>query len=137
MTKTEAKEKAKTVLIDALSVAYYKLEEENLTEEEIEAINFYINKLGNTMAKSIGMKYYTVQKGECNMTRKQYVKKMRQLNRDIDQQARKAGMKPKGKSDRIPVPHWGWIIPVGSHKGEKLVSYAQAWDLTSEIFKIK
>lgn len=60
MKAKEARAKAKEILVSALSTAYYKLENEDLTIDEIEAITFYINKYGNTMAKSINETYYTM-----------------------------------------------------------------------------
>ena len=44
---------AKEKLIESIAVAYYKLEDENFTEEEVEQIIQYINQYGETMAKAI------------------------------------------------------------------------------------
>lgn len=32
-------------------------------------------------------------------------------------------------------PNWGAIIQIGSHKGERLISYSQAWDIIAEVSK--
>lgn len=64
MTKTEKKEIAKKILMESLSVAYYRLVDDvytygKLTDNEIEEICQYINKYGESMAKRIGRNYYT------------------------------------------------------------------------------
>lgn len=62
MTKTEKREIAKDLLIDALSIAYYKLENSeynHITEEEKEEICKYMWQYGEAMAKRIDRKYYT------------------------------------------------------------------------------
>lgn len=60
MTKTEAKKIAKDTLMSAISVAYYRICDSNdYTEEEEDMIINYINKYGETMAKSIKEKYFT------------------------------------------------------------------------------
>jgi hypothetical protein len=69
------------------------------------------------------------------MTRKQYVKKMRQLQRNLNIYAKEHGMKISKTADRVRTPIWGTEIIIGSHKGEKLLSYAQSWDLISETLK--
>lgn len=60
MSKKEMRELAKDKLIEAIAVAYYKLEDEDFSEEEEKQITAYINQYGETMAKSIGKKYYTM-----------------------------------------------------------------------------
>lgn len=60
MGKKEMRDAAKDLLLDAIAVTYYKLEEENFSEEEEEQILAYINQYGETMAKAIGRKYYTM-----------------------------------------------------------------------------
>lgn len=60
MKKSEAKAIAKDTLISAISVAYYRIcDGEDYTEEEQNMIIDYINKYGETMAKSINEKYFT------------------------------------------------------------------------------
>ena len=46
MSKTEMRELAKDMLMKSIAVAYYKLEDENLTDEEREQISTYINQYG-------------------------------------------------------------------------------------------
>jgi hypothetical protein len=60
MTKTEMRSVAKDVLIDTLAVAYYKLENMDFSQEEQEEISSYINQYGESMAKAIGRKYFTM-----------------------------------------------------------------------------
>lgn len=69
------------------------------------------------------------------MTRKQYVRKMMQVQRNIEKYAKENGLKPSKKSDRVGAPKWGTIIQIGSHKGERLSSYSQAWDIITETLK--
>lgn len=54
------REFAKDILMRSIAVAYYKLENENLSEEEEKQITLYINQYGETMAKAIGRRYYTM-----------------------------------------------------------------------------
>lgn len=60
MTKTKMRDFAKDKLMEAIAVAYYKLEDENFTEEEIEQICKYINQYGEAMGKAINRRYYTM-----------------------------------------------------------------------------
>lgn len=60
MSKKEMREFAKDMLMEAIAVAYYRLEDEKLPEEEEKQITTYINQYGKTMAKSIGKHYYTM-----------------------------------------------------------------------------
>lgn len=60
MTKTEMREFAKDKLLEAIAVAYYKLEDENFSDEEVEQISQYINQYGESMAKAINRNYYTM-----------------------------------------------------------------------------
>ena len=59
MTKTEAKTKVRNIMQSVIGCAYYRLENENLTEKEKELIIEYINKLGKRACKSIGCDYVT------------------------------------------------------------------------------
>lgn len=62
MKKTEKKELAKDLLIDALSVAYYRLENSeysHISAEDQEEIIRYMNQYGESMAKRIGRRYFT------------------------------------------------------------------------------
>ena len=67
------------------------------------------------------------------MTRKQYVKKVRKLQENLNIFAKENGMKISKTANRVGTPKWGTTIEVGSHKGEVLISYAQAWDVMKEI----
>ena len=69
------------------------------------------------------------------MTRKQYTKKMRQLQHNIRVYGKAHGMGPYKSADRVAVPHWGVIITAGKHEGERLTSYAQAWDMVKDCLK--
>lgn len=60
MTKTEKRQIAKDKLMESIAVAYYKLEDENFSDDEVKEIIGYINQYGEAMAKSIGAKYYTM-----------------------------------------------------------------------------
>ena len=60
MRKSEMREIAKDKLMEAIAVAYYKLEVENFSEEEKDQICEYINQYGEAMAKAINKKYYTM-----------------------------------------------------------------------------
>lgn len=60
MTKTEMREFAKDKLMEAISTPYYKLENENLSDDESEQICKYINQYGESMGKAINRKYYTM-----------------------------------------------------------------------------
>lgn len=60
MSKKEMREFAKDMLMEAIAVAYYRLEDENLPEEEEKRITAYINQYGKTMATAIGRYYYTM-----------------------------------------------------------------------------
>ena len=63
--KRELRDMAKERLRDALSVAYYEfVDGENadyneLSEEDKEAVLYYIDQYGESMCKAIGKKYYT------------------------------------------------------------------------------
>lgn len=60
MSKKEMREFAKDILMEAIAVAYYRLEDEKLPEEEEERITVYINQYGKTMATAIRRNYYTM-----------------------------------------------------------------------------
>lgn len=60
MSKKEMREFAKEKLMEAIAVAYYKLEDENFSEEEVEQISAYINQYGEAMGKAIRRNYYTM-----------------------------------------------------------------------------
>ena len=60
MTKKEMRKMAKDKLLASIAVTYYKLEDENLSEEEVEQNSKYINQYGEAMAKAIGERYYTM-----------------------------------------------------------------------------
>lgn len=64
-SRRDLRDMAKERLRDALSVAYYEfVDGENadyneLTEEDQEAVLYYIDQYGESMCKAIGKKYYT------------------------------------------------------------------------------
>ena len=60
MTKTEMRDFAKEKLMEAIAVAYYKLEDENFTVEDTEQIIEYINQYGEAMTKAIHRRYYAM-----------------------------------------------------------------------------
>lgn len=60
MTKSEMREIAKDKLMESVAVAYYKLENENFSDEENEQIIKYMAQYGEAMSKAIGKKYYTM-----------------------------------------------------------------------------
>lgn len=63
--KRELRDMAKERLRDALSVAYYEFVDggnsdyNELSEEDQEAVLYYIDQYGESMCKAIGKKYYT------------------------------------------------------------------------------
>lgn len=60
MKKTEAKEIAKNIMLEALGVAYYKIADgDDYTEEEADLIIEQMNILGERMAKAVKGKYVT------------------------------------------------------------------------------
>lgn len=69
------------------------------------------------------------------MTRKQYVAKMRQFQRNVAKYAKENGLPVPKSSDRVLTPRWGSVVTIGSHKGEMLTSYAQAWDIIEETLR--
>lgn len=64
MTKTQLNNMAKERLVDALSIAYYSLEDvegyDDLTEDEKRYVLSRLDKYGETMCKAIGKRYYTM-----------------------------------------------------------------------------
>lgn len=60
MTKTEMREFAKDKLMESIAVAYYKLEDENFSDEEANQICKNIDQYGESMAKAIGKRNYTM-----------------------------------------------------------------------------
>ena len=69
------------------------------------------------------------------MTKKQYVKKVRQVQRNIARYAKETGGRSIHTADRVRIPSFGTIIPAGIHQGEVLRSYAQCWDMMSHALK--
>lgn len=69
------------------------------------------------------------------MTRKQYRRKMMQLQRALGFWLKKNGHAYSKNTDRVNTPNWGCVITVGPHKGEILRSYAQTWDTIEYVFK--
>ncbi|MBQ5565128.1 MAG: hypothetical protein IIT39_17275 [Clostridia bacterium] len=61
MKKSEQKEFAKDILMEAIACAYYKLYDQcdEVPEEEKDEINEYIRKYGKAMARSIGKEFFT------------------------------------------------------------------------------
>ena len=68
------------------------------------------------------------------MTKKQYEKKMRQVQRNLAKYAKENGYRPF-KADQINTPKWGAIITAGKHEGETLRTYQQAWDMISGFLR--
>lgn len=68
------------------------------------------------------------------MTRKQYRRKVMQLQRELTAWMKKKGLVYSKYTDRVSVPNWGRIITLGPHKGEALRSYAQAWETFEYVF---
>lgn len=60
MTRSEMRAFAKEKLMESIAVAYYRLENEDFSEEEKAQICQYINQYGEAMGKAIGKKYYTM-----------------------------------------------------------------------------
>ena len=69
------------------------------------------------------------------MTRNQYVKKMRQLQRNIARYAKETGGPRITRADRVLIPIWGTVIPCGKYEGQVLRSYRQAWDMMAEALR--
>lgn len=69
------------------------------------------------------------------MTKKQYIKKTRQLQRNIARYAKATGGRPVRTADRVRVPNFGTRITAGKHEGEILRSYAQCWDMMREALR--
>lgn len=70
------------------------------------------------------------------MTRKQYKRKIMMMQRNLRAYAIENNLPyEKVKTDRVSTPNWGILITTGKHKGEKLISYSQSWDIIKEILK--
>lgn len=69
------------------------------------------------------------------MTRKQYEKKVRQLQQNLVKYNKKTNGSKIVNADRVNRPNWGYLIPYGAHAGEVLRTYQQAWDMVSECLK--
>lgn len=59
MTKQEIKKQAIDILQSSIGVAYYQIQELNVTEEEEKAINEQLRKLATRACKAIGIEYIT------------------------------------------------------------------------------
>ena len=66
------------------------------------------------------------------MTRKQYRKKVRHLQRNIARFAKENGLSRITGADRVQIPNFGKVICSGRHEGQILRSYAQCWDMLSD-----
>lgn len=66
MSNKEIRETAKTILMENLSIAYYRLANNTngwangMDEKDLEQCYEWINRYGKAMAKSIGREYYTL-----------------------------------------------------------------------------
>ncbi len=69
------------------------------------------------------------------MTKKQYEKKVRQLQRNIARYAKETGGRRVARADRVNTPKFGMIVPTGKYEGQTLRSYKQAWDMMYEVLK--
>ena len=67
------------------------------------------------------------------MTKKQYIKRVRQLQRNMAKSSKENMQVIFHSADRINTPNWGVEITYGSHKGEKLHSYQQCWDMLKDV----
>lgn len=57
MTKKEQKKTAARLITEAIGGAWYKTEGMDLSQEDVEAISYYIYKLGTRACKAIGTEY--------------------------------------------------------------------------------
>ena len=57
MTKTQAKQIAREMLQSVIGCTYYRLENEDYSEEEKDLINQYLHILGERACKAIGTEY--------------------------------------------------------------------------------
>lgn len=69
------------------------------------------------------------------MTRKQYRKKMRQVQRNLARLSKETGGRKFTTADRVQIPLWGSVIVAGKHEGEVLRSYEQAWSMIADALK--
>ena len=69
------------------------------------------------------------------MTKKQYAKKVRQLQRNIARYAKETGGRKVTTADRVRVPNFGAVIGAGKYEGQTLRSYKQAWDMMADALK--
>lgn len=69
------------------------------------------------------------------MTRKQYKKKVRQLQRNIARYAKETGGRRIARADRVNTPIWGTVITAGKYAGQTLRSYKQAWEMMSDALR--
>lgn len=69
------------------------------------------------------------------MTKKRYVSKVRQLQRNLARYAKENGSNKIPQAEKVGTPRWGSEILEGRHQGEILRSYQQAWDTLWDILK--
>jgi hypothetical protein len=69
------------------------------------------------------------------MTRNQYEKKVRHLQRNLNRYAKENGLRRSRTADRVMTPNWGSVIVAGKHEGEILRSYEQCWEMMAEFLK--
>lgn len=69
------------------------------------------------------------------MTRKQYRKKVRQLQRNIARYAKETGGKRIPRADNVNIPKFGTVMTAGIYEGQVLRSYNQAWEMMAEALK--
>lgn len=69
------------------------------------------------------------------MTRKQYKRKVMRVYRNLREYAIENNLTIPKMTDRILTPNWGMVITCGKYKGEKIYSYAKAWDMISDTLK--
>lgn len=69
------------------------------------------------------------------MTKKKYISKVRQMQRNLDRYAKDNGTHRISRADEVSIPKWGSVIGDGRHKGEIMRSYQQAWDTLWDILK--
>lgn len=69
------------------------------------------------------------------MTRKQYQKKVRHLQRNLDRYAKENGLRRCRNVDRVMIPNWGTVIVAGQYEGQILRSYKQCWEMMAEFLR--
>lgn len=69
------------------------------------------------------------------MTRNQYRKKVRQLQRNIARYAKATGGRRIPRADHVNIPKFGMVMTAGIYEGQVLRSYKQAWEMMADALK--